>query len=153
MSTTAKAIIGIVILVALAVGGYFAFSGSSGNQNNITDNTTQPQAAGNNTPQPPGDSTQSSEGDQAAAVITYSDSGFSPSVVTVKSGSKITIKNVSSSAMQFDSDPHPIHTDDPELNEGVIEPGKSGTITVNVKGTHGYHNHLNPDQTGTIVVQ
>ena len=53
--------------------------------------------------------------------------------------------------MQFDSDPHPVHTDDTELNVGHVEPGGSMTFTVNKTGTHGYHNHLNPGDTGTII--
>jgi plastocyanin len=89
----------------------------------------------------------------AAATITYSDSGFSPSKTTVKSGDTVAIKNTSSSDMQFDSDPHPVHTDDEELNAGAVAPGQTVTFTVTTKGTFGFHNHLNPGDTGTIVVQ
>lgn len=89
----------------------------------------------------------------AAATITYSDSGFSPSKTTVKSGDTVAIKNTSSADMQFDSDPHPVHTADEELNVGAVSPGETMTFTVTTKGTFGYHNHLNPSDKGTIVVQ
>jgi plastocyanin len=95
----------------------------------------------------------SSESTTQGNVITYSDSGFSPSTITVKSGDTITLKNTSSQSMQFDSDPHPIHTNDPELNVGEIGAGQTATVKAVTKGTHGYHNHLNPGQTGTIVVE
>ncbi len=85
--------------------------------------------------------------------ISYTSSGFSPASLTVKAGTTITIKNDSSRLLQFDSNPHPDHTDDPELNVGTISPGKSKTVTVTTTGTHGYHNHLNSSDTGTIVVQ
>lgn len=96
-------------------------------------------------------SSTSSNGQET--VITYSDSGFSPNKITVHSGSKVTIKNTSSHGMQFDSDPHPVHTNDPELNVGGVDGGEQTSFTVDKKGTFGYHNHLNPAQTGTIVVE
>ena len=89
----------------------------------------------------------------AAATITYSSSGFSPSTTTVKSGDVVAIKNTSSDELQLDSDPHPVHTDDTELNVGTVNAGQTVTFTVTTKGTHGFHNHLNPGNTGTLIVQ
>lgn len=87
------------------------------------------------------------------ATITYSDDGFSPSKITVKSGDNIAIKNASANDMQFDSDPHPVHTNNPELNVDLVSPGQTMIFTAHTKGTFGYHDHLNPGDTGTIVVQ
>jgi plastocyanin len=105
----------------------------------------------------PSNSNNSSQSDvsnkTAAATITYSDSGFSPSKTTVKAGDTVAIKNTSSSELQFDSDPHPVHTDDEELNVGTVAPGETAKFTVTTKGTFGFHNHLNPGDTGTIVIQ
>ena len=101
-----------------------------------------------------GDSSGKDSSDKpVAATITYSDDGFSPSKVTVKSGDTIAIKNASAHDMQFDSDPHPVHTTNPELNLDTVSPGKTMIFTAHTKGTFGYHNHLNPSDTGTIVVQ
>lgn len=91
--------------------------------------------------------------DSSGAVITYTDSGFSPSSSTVSSGTTITIKNDSTKSLQFASSDHPTHTKNPELNGATIEPGQTQTITVTKKGTNGYHNHLNASDTGTIIVQ
>ena len=85
--------------------------------------------------------------------ITYSGSGFSPATLSVKAGTTVTIKNTSSGDLQFDSDPHPDHTDDPELNVGLITSGQSKTVTVTTTGSHGYHNHLSATDKGTLVVQ
>ena len=91
--------------------------------------------------------------DSAASTITYTNDGFSPSTITVSAGTTITIKNDSSKSLQFASNDHPTHTKNPELNGSTIDAGQSQTITVTQTGTNGYHNHLNPSDTGTIVVQ
>jgi plastocyanin len=88
-----------------------------------------------------------------AVTITYNGSGFSPSSVTVPKGGTLTVKNTSTQSVQFDSDPHPVHTDNPELNVGVVSPGQSKSVTVNNPGTWGVHNHLDPSQKATVVIQ
>lgn len=93
------------------------------------------------------------QGTSEATAITYGDNGFTPSTITVKSGTTVTIKNESSRSMQFDSDPHPAHTGNEELNVNNVSPGESETFVVKRTGTFGYHNHLNPSDTGTIIVQ
>lgn len=90
---------------------------------------------------------------QSANLITYTNNGFSPSSLTVKSGDSVTINNSSDSSIQIQSNPHPIHTDNDELNVGVIAAGKSATFKLTKTGTWGYHNHLNTSETGSIIVQ
>lgn len=86
------------------------------------------------------------------ATISYVGSGFIPASTTVKSGDSITIKNNSDAALQFQSNPHPTHTDDNDLNVGEIKAGESKTIIVVKKGEFGFHNHLNPAQQGKITI-
>jgi plastocyanin len=145
----------IVAVIVIAGGAFFVMK-----KNNKSSTATTPATNTTNTTQTTTKTDNSTAGtDQpnpntkAVATITYSDSGFSPSTITVKAGSKVEIKNTSSHDMQFDSDPHPVHTDDTELNVGTVASGQSMTFTVNKTGTHGYHNHLNPSDTGTIIVQ
>lgn len=85
--------------------------------------------------------------------VEYTDTGFSPATTTVKAGTTVTFKNSSSSALQLDSDPHPAHTDNTELNVGAIAPGQTQSVTLNTKGTWGYHNHLNPSDKGKVIVE
>ncbi|HTJ73525.1 MAG TPA: cupredoxin domain-containing protein [Verrucomicrobiae bacterium] len=101
----------------------------------------------------PSNKPASESSSQATATITYSDSGFSPSLTTVKAGDTVAIKNTSSGDLQFDSDPHPVHTDDTELNVGTVAPGQTATFTVTTKGTFGFHNHLNPGDKASITIQ
>ena len=89
----------------------------------------------------------------AAATISYNGSLFSPSQVTAKAGDTIAIRNDSSEEIDLKSDPHPVHAANPELNTGLVVPGEIKTFKVSSKGTFGYHNHLDPSQTGTIVVK
>jgi plastocyanin len=87
------------------------------------------------------------------ATISYTSNGFAQSTVTVKSGSEITITNSASVTAQPASDPHPQHTDNPELNFGDIAAGQSKTITVTQAGTWGVHDHYQPSKKMTIIVQ
>ena len=89
----------------------------------------------------------------SSATITYSDTGFSPSTLTVKSGDSVTVTNISSSELQMESDPHPAHTDNGDLNAGEIQSSQSKTFTVTKTGTFGYHNHLKPDAQGSITIK
>jgi plastocyanin len=141
------AVIAVVVIILAVAGGAFALTRK--NSPKTSTPATIAQTLSETTTKTPLASTET----QTAGTITYTDNGFSPATLTVKSGTVVTIKNSSSSLLQFDSDPHPVHTDDPELNIGVIAPGQSKTITVTQTGTHGYHNHSNPDDTGTLIVQ
>jgi plastocyanin len=89
----------------------------------------------------------------AAATITYDGVTFAPQLTTVKSGDVVKVTNQSQSDLDFDSDPHPIHTDDPDLNAGPIAPGQSKTFTVTKKGQFGFHNHLDSSQHGNITIE
>lgn len=150
-------LIAVIVAVVVIAGGAFLVMKKDDKKSTTTTPTTQttsqtPASNANNSNT--SSSTQSSSNTPATeTVITYSDNGFSPSSITVKSGSKVTIKNTSSHSMQFDSDPHPVHTDDADLNVGVVGSGQSMTFTPNKKGTFGYHNHLNPSDTGIIIVE
>jgi plastocyanin len=140
-SATITVVIAAVIVVAVAA---FAASRPKG-QNSSTSGgaTNSPQAQAS-----------TSASDQASGtVMSYGDSGFSPASVTVKSGGTVTFKNTSSEEIQVDSNPHPVHTDDTDLNVGPIAPGQSKTVTLSKTGTFGIHNHLDPSEMGHVTIQ
>jgi plastocyanin len=85
--------------------------------------------------------------------VILSDTGFSPQTLTIKPGDNVTWVNQSQSDATVNSDPHPTHTDYPPLNLGSFLPGASLSLIFNSPGTYKYHNHLNPSQTGTVVVK
>jgi plastocyanin len=144
-----KATIAIVIAVIVILGilGLVLMNGSD---DTTTPTTTTPTTTNDtNTDTSSGTGTTTS----SAATISYTDNGFNPDSLTVKSGTVVTVKNDSSQDLQFSSDPHPVHTENPELNEEVISSGQRSTFTVTKTGTFGYHNHLDENDTGTLVVQ
>lgn len=89
----------------------------------------------------------------ATATITYTDDGFSPATLTVASGDTVKFINDTDSTIEPASAPHPIHTDNPQLNVGDIEPGESKTVKLTTTGTWSYHNHYNHDKQAQITVQ
>ena len=134
--------------VALAIGVALAVAN---NDNESSTNTSNNGSTSKTTDQTAGTGANTSP-DEAVATISYNSSLFSPSQVTVKAGDTIAIKNDSSEEIDLRSDPHPVHTANPELNIGLVVPGEIKTFKVTAKGSFGYHNHLDPNQTGTIVV-
>lgn len=148
-------VIAIIVVVAIVLlGGWWVFAHNNnttpatnqGQNQNETSNTNPPTSTNNSS-----DSTSQSA--PVAATITYTDNGFEPKQTTVKSGDTVRITNNSQSAMSLDSDPHPVHTNQPELNVGDVEPGQSKTFVIDKVGTWGFHNHNDPSHTGSITVQ
>jgi plastocyanin len=90
--------------------------------------------------------------------FTITASGVSPKTLTVSAGTRVTFVNNDSRAHDVASDPHPIHTDCPPINDvGFLQPGQSRqTGNMNTVRTCGFHDHNQPDATalqGTIVIQ
>jgi plastocyanin len=76
--------------------------------------------------------------------ITITSNGASPKALTVAAGSQVTFVNNDSIEHQMFSDPHPEHTDCPELNTvGYLAPGQSRqTGNLNIVKTCGFHDHI-----------
>lgn len=93
-----------------------------------------------------------------AATITITSTGVSPKSVTVPRGSQVQFVNNDSRSHQMNSDPHPEHTDCPELNAvGFLNAGQSRTSgNLTTARTCSYHDHDLPNSTalqGSIVIQ
>jgi len=105
-------------------------------------------------PTPPENCNSSS----TTTTIVISGGATCPQNITVPRGSQVTMINQDSVAHEMYSDPHPDHTDCPELNSiGHLEPGQShqsGNLVT--ARTCGYHDHLRPDVAalkGSITIQ
>lgn len=131
--------IGIIIL--LVIGGGYVF---------LNKNTLY-KSSGTNTSKTT--SINPSIDQKAVATITYSNTGFSPLSTTVKSGDIVAVTNSSSSDLQMQSNPHPAHTDDTDLNIGVVKSSATKNFTVTKTGTFGFHNHFNPTDTAKITIE
>jgi len=88
-----------------------------------------------------------------STVITFTDKGFDKTTYRSKAGEAVTVKNMSSNDLQFSSDDHPTHLSNPELNMDILGPGESGTFTPAGTGTYGFHDHIEDQFTGTLIVE
>lgn len=97
-------------------------------------------------------------------VVTYVSSGFDPKSITIEKGQTVVWFNENNRDMWVASAFHPTHSSYPEKTENDcigstfdacerIPSGQSWNFTFNNAGTWKYHNHLNPSQTGEIVVK
>lgn len=130
--------LGIVVILVLG-GGYFLFNKNSSDK--VATNSTNSAAV------------ETTNNIKAAAIIIYSSNGFSPKLTSVKSGDVVTVNNSSSGSLQMQSDPHPAHTDDTDLNVGLVSAGETKNFTATKIGTFGFHNHLNPSDTAKITIE
>lgn len=84
--------------------------------------------------------------------VSIENDGFHFSLIDVPIGSTVRWTNNSNSNVSINSDPHPLHTDYPPLNLGIISPGASVQLKFEALGKYRYHNHLNPSQKGWVQV-
>lgn len=129
-------VIAAILIIAIIIGGIFLYR-KSGPASQNPQTTTQ----------------QTTQTTQEESQITYNGTEFSPATLTVKAGTKVTWVNKSGKTVDVESDPHPIHTSYPPMNFGPFSDGSSVTLVFDKPGTYRYHNHLNPSQTGTVIVQ
>ncbi len=113
---------------------------------------------GGSSPTGPSTGDTGSGGGSASATIAITSSGVSPSSLTVSPGTRVTFVNNDSRAHFMASNPHPDHTDCPELNQvGALQPGQSRTSgNLNTARTCGFHDHDNPENRslqGAIVIR
>ncbi|OGI94971.1 hypothetical protein A3A03_02245 [Candidatus Nomurabacteria bacterium RIFCSPLOWO2_01_FULL_40_18] len=156
-----KTIVTIAIIAVVLVGGYFLLKGTY--QLVLSVPLTQPSASESSSQKQP---SQQPPASQAPVVkenaVTYTNSGYLPSTLTVKKGETVTFKNQSSRAMWTASAVHPTHRGYPTTGGCLgstfdacagIQPGNSWSFKFDISGTWKYHNHLSPGDTGTIDIQ
>lgn len=83
-------------------------------------------------------------GGGGAAEVFIQDFRFQPSTITVSGPTEVTVTN-------NDTAPHTFTLDDGSVDL-ALGPGESGTVTVDISETTGYHCTPHPSMTGTIEV-
>lgn len=83
--------------------------------------------------------------------VVYTDEGFSPNMIKVKVGDTVSFVNDSSNEMWVASAQHPTHEVLPEFDQ--LEEGGDYEYTFTEVGEWKYHNHLNPKDFGSVVVE
>jgi plastocyanin len=115
-------------------------------------------ACGGSAPSGPDAGTGTGGNPPAATVVTITSLGASPQSLTVTKGAQVTFINNDTITHLMYSDPHPDHTDCPDLNQvGALDRGQSRqTGNLNTARTCGFHDHnqpLNAALRGTIVIR
>ena len=147
MSKTVKLILAIVFVAVIVAVALVVNNKNDSSDKNSSSTATTSEDSENSTSS---DETTSSS---VAVTITYDGNSFSSTADTMKAGETVKVINSSNKALDFDSDPHPAHTDNRELNLGDIAPGESRTFVIDKTATWGYHNHLDASQNGSITVE
>ncbi len=157
MDTNSR-MIWIVVAVIVVVGAVLIFLNINPSANTSSNTTIDMNSAStaSTTPENP-----------MSATVAHDSNGFSPDTVTVAIGATVTWANSGTGQMWVATNAHPTHTDYDETSRtahctaGYTGPtpfdecrgGDSYSFTFTKAGTFGYHNHLNPNETGAIIVQ
>ena len=93
-----------------------------------------------------------------STTITIANGAVCPQNITVPRGTQVIFMNQDNVAHEMFSDPHPEHTDCPEINQvGHLEPGQGRqTGNLNVVRRCGFHDHLRNEVAalrGSITIQ
>jgi hypothetical protein len=91
--------------------------------------------------------------DPLLPTIVFNNDGFTQKEYRFPAGTAIKVDNQSDMDMQFSSDDHPSHKDHSELNMKLLGAGESGTFTPPGKGTYGFHDHINDQYAGTLIIE
>lgn len=137
-----------VILIIIGVGAaIYVLTRESGDDGiNATTTTQQPAQETTNT-------TDEAQDQEQLPTIVFTDDGFAQQEYRFAAGTAIRVDNQSSMDMQFSSDDHPAHRNNPELNMALLGAGESGTFTPPGTGTYGFHDHINDQYSGTLIIE
>lgn len=111
------------------------------------------------TPTTPTPAPTTGGGNPSTATITIGTDGqVSPSTVTIARGGQVRFINNDTRAHEMSSDPHPEHSQCPELNDiGFLRPGEArSSSNLNTARTCGFHDHNLPNNAGLkgqIIIQ
>lgn len=137
----------LLVCAAVALTGAIACGGGGGSAPTQPSNNGGGGTAGGGT----------SGGSSTTNRITITATGVDTRALTIKVGERITVTNSDSRAHEFSSDPHPEHTNCPELNQiGFIQPNQtkeSGNfVTTKACGFHDHNQPSNASLQGRVTI-
>lgn len=100
-----------------------------------------------------GQPSQGKGGIRERSVVTYTDTGFSPSPVTIKKGTTVVFVNESGTQMLVASASYPTHQVLPSfVQANAVSKGGLYEYTFESEGTWKYQNDMSPTDSGTVIV-
>jgi plastocyanin len=83
--------------------------------------------------------------------ITITSAGVDNKNIAIAVGTKVTFVNNDTRSHQMSSNPHPVHTDCPELNMPALQAGqRADSQALTTARTCGFHDHENPGNTSLL---
>ena len=159
-----KIILGIILLLAIVVSGLFFF-----NKNAAAPAVELEEASQDNSLAVPAPGFENIVDEMVVVAnptltVTYTEDGFAPLSVEVKKGETVIFKNESKLSLWVASAIHPTHSLYPQKSPSdclgssfdacaVTAPGSSWSFTFDEVGSWNYHNHIQANHRGTIVVK
>lgn len=165
-----KKIVVVIIALIVIVGGYLLVTNMSKSVPGQEDNVPTDSQTNNNQEAPVVNVEVESDAVKTTTThaVAYTDTGFSPSTLTVKAGDTVIFKNQSSGNMWVGSAMHPTHmvysgtnlqqhcpdADNNDFDQCQnVATGTSWAFTFTKVGSWGYHNHSNSTHFGKITVE
>lgn len=137
---TNRKVIGLLLIgITLIIGGIFFFMLIKGQEKKSEDKTTVSQ--------------QPKLKDIPNSTVRLSSSGFEPKSIEIDKDTRVVWINASGEKASVNSNDHPTHAKYFPLNLGEFANDSSVQFIFDKAGTYEYHNHLKPQQTGTITVK
>ena len=113
--------------------------------------SSSPSSSGSSSGSSPTSPTTTPAGAVSTTTITISGSTATPKNIIVARGSQVTFINSDNQSHNMTSDPHPEHTDCPEINNvGFLSGGQTGRTgnMVTSRAVCGFHDHDAPNVAG-----
>ena len=166
-----KKILWLVVVIIVVFFGFRLFSGGDPTSEEADVSSQESETVGEEATVDKEENIMEEEGDGAIMkenIITYTDSGFSPSSLTIEVGDTVTFKNNSSRLNWPATAVHPTHrvypgSDIKKCNSaaegamfdacGAVASGGEWQFTFGETGSWGYHDHLRISNTGRIIVK
>jgi len=141
----------VIVVIIILLAGWLLLSGNNTTTVNNVPVNNNPIVNTPTTPTTP--ATTTVDDSPKTVTILYTDSGFSPTPMTINLGDTVKFVNQSALNMWVASGPHPTHTNYPEFDQRTsVANGGSYSFIFTKTGTWGYHNHVNAKHFGSIVV-
>jgi plastocyanin len=143
---------GVPAWAGIFIGAALAAAVACGSGESSTPPTTPTTPTAPTTPPPSGSLPT------AVTITIGTDGQVTPASVTIAAGGRVTMINNHNQPHDMSSDPHPEHTECPEINQiGFLSPGQSRTSgNLNTRRACGFHDHNQPSDPryqGRIVIQ
>ncbi len=129
-------IVGIILLILLGAGIFLTIKKVTPTEGKV-DTSSQQQAIDN----------------QNLKIVKLTKTGFVPSEIRVHKGESVRWLNESGQDGTVNSADHPTHRLYTFLNLGVFSSGSNIQAKFDNLGSFNYHNHLEPSQTGRVIVE